>query len=167
MLLLLQATVGVGTLRVRPQLHAGEIVTQGIVAHILRHLTKLQQVPTGTEEVRGENTEVKFFISILEHEMVLELNSFKHTSHHCIHTSSVFAAYCLSLKFGNLTAYQSANNLLIYFIWGLHLARHLLVGTGLACSDLLCYTKGFFKNTYDVRGANQHFGELKGYWYKY
>ena len=48
MILLLQATVGVGTLRVGPQLHAGEIVTQGIVAHVLRHLTKLQQVPAGT-----------------------------------------------------------------------------------------------------------------------
>ena len=63
MLLLLQATVGVRTLRIGPQLHAGNIVAQGIVAHILRHLTKLQQVPTGTEEARGENIEVKFLIS--------------------------------------------------------------------------------------------------------
>ena len=79
MLLLLQATVGVGILRVGPQLHAGEIAAQGIVAHILRHLTKLQQVCT--YRYRGGNTEVKFFISILEHEMVLELKSSKITAH--------------------------------------------------------------------------------------
>ena len=79
--------MGVGTLRVGPQRHAGEIVAQGIVAHILRNLTKLQQVPTGTEEERGENTEVKFFNSILEHEMVLELKSSKHSSHHCTYAS--------------------------------------------------------------------------------
>ena len=42
--------MGVGTLRVGLQLHAGEIAAQGVIAHILRHLTKLQQVPTGTEE---------------------------------------------------------------------------------------------------------------------
>ena len=76
MLHLLQATVGVGTLRVGLQLHAGEIVAQGIVAPETPY-----QTSADTYRYRGGNTEVKFYISILEHEVVLELKSSKITAH--------------------------------------------------------------------------------------